>query len=135
MGLALAALAAGAAKAEDLLAPWRWHARLLLLFAPNATDSLLAVQRRLLAAEQTGVGKRDLVVVEVIGDHAPALRDTDGGAALRRQFAIPHGAFSALLIGKDGGEKLREAAPIPSDKLFTVIDAMPMRRAEQAAGR
>jgi hypothetical protein len=34
--------------------------------------------------------------------------------------------FTVLLIGKDGGEKLRQHTSIPIDKL----DAMPMRQAE-----
>ena len=35
-----------------------------------------------------------------------------------------------LLIGKDGGVKLRSAHPIPPEALFQTVDAMPMRRSE-----
>jgi len=35
-----------------------------------------------------------------------------------------------VLIGKDGGEKLRSAQPITAERLFATIDAMPMRQSE-----
>lgn len=42
--------------------------------------------------------------------------------------------FEVVPIGRDGGEKLRSAAPVPPAELFARIDTMPMRRAEMAAG-
>lgn len=38
--------------------------------------------------------------------------------------------FSVVLIGKDGGEKLRRATPLLPSELFAIVDAMPMRQAE-----
>ena len=35
-----------------------------------------------------------------------------------------------ILIGLDGGVKLRQTEMISLDKLFTLIDGMPMRRRE-----
>jgi hypothetical protein len=35
-----------------------------------------------------------------------------------------------VLIGKDGGEKLRRTTPLSPEELFAIVDAMPMRRAE-----
>ncbi|MCF2489231.1 DUF4174 domain-containing protein [Dyadobacter sp. CY347] len=39
-------------------------------------------------------------------------------------------AFTFLLIGRDGGEKLRSNEVVSPEKLFGLIDAMPMRRNE-----
>lgn len=39
-------------------------------------------------------------------------------------------AFRVLLVGKDGGVKLDSDAPVTPAELFTLIDAMPMRKAE-----
>ncbi len=65
-------------------------------------------------------------MVEVIGDRVHGAGDT--APSLRRKFRLPAG-FTAILIGKDGGEKLRRAKPFPTALLERTIDAMPMRRA------
>jgi len=56
------------------------------------------------------------------------------GGLIERDFEIQtrFGAesFSVILIGKDGGEKLRRHTPLSTAELFAVVDAMPMRRAE-----
>jgi len=44
-------------------------------------------------------------------------------------------AFSVVLIGKDGGEKLRRDSFLSTRELFAFVDAMPMRRAEMERER
>ena len=55
---------------------------------------------------------------------------SDEFAAARSRLRAEDGAFAAVHVGRDGGEKLRSAEPIPAEKLFDLIDAMPMRRRE-----
>lgn len=106
--------------------------RVLLLFAPGEDDPALTKQRRVLASAAQGARQRDLVVVEIVGTQAsrPAMSTDDAPDALRKRFGVPPAAFRAVLVGKDGGAKLSEAAPIEADRLFAVVDAMPMRRRE-----
>ena len=127
IGLGLAALAAGAAMAGPLDA-YRWRSRVLVLSAPDAADADLRAQRAALDPMRGGVTERDLVVLEAVGDTAEA-------RALRAQLALPAGEFRVVLVGKDGGAKLAAAAPIPPQKLFSTIDAMPMRRGEKERTR
>ena len=42
----------------------------------------------------------------------------------------PGAGSQVLLIGKDGGVKLRSTEPVSTDELFALIDSMPMRRRE-----
>jgi hypothetical protein len=126
--LILGAAAGGADAGVDQLRAWRWHARLLLVFAPSADDAGLARQRALLAEDAPGLGERDLVVVEFIGAHASAPRVD--GTAVRAALQVPQGRFTVILIGKDGGAKLGAHQPITPDRLFATIDAMPMRQQE-----
>ena len=56
----------------------------------------------------------------------PAAEATDA----RKRFNIGPDSFTVILIGKDGGEKLRSSDPIPAQKLLDTIDAMPMRQQE-----
>ncbi|MHC2104698.1 DUF4174 domain-containing protein [Methylobacterium sp. CM6246] len=122
IGLGLAALTAGAATAGPLDA-YRWRSRVLVLSAPDPDDAALRAQRAALGPMRGGAAERDLVVLEAVGDGAAA-------RALRAHLSLPAGEFRAVLVGKDGGAKLTEAAPIPPQKLFATIDAMPMRRGE-----
>jgi len=125
-----------AATPDGFLDQYLWRSRVLIAFAPSADDPALVRQRRTLAdAGEAAAHERDLTLVEVTGD---AVRTSGDGesvmsgtvAALRRRFAAPVDRFMAVLVGKDGGTKLVSVEPISADRLFTTIDAMPMRRRE-----
>ena len=48
----------------------------------------------------------------------------------REHYGVAADEFAAILIGRDGGEKLRASEPISAQELFGKIDEMPMRRRE-----
>ncbi len=56
------------------------------------------------------------VVILTDGPGADALRDGQG--------------FQVLLIGKDGGIKMRSATPVAAEDILSLIDSMPMRQQE-----
>jgi len=128
MGAGLLATGAAAAAMPTTVAQMRWHRRILLVTAPDAANPQLALQRRVLR-EWRGGGDRDLSVVQLVGGAVEGAGDTATG--LRRRFKLPPDRFAALLIGKDGGVKLRSAQPLSPDTLQDTIDAMPMRQAGQ----
>lgn len=121
-------LLAIALAASPTVAQMKWERRVLIVSAPAADDPALAEQRRVLAAWKTHAAARDLTIVEVVGDTVRGAGDP--AAALRRKYLLP-ATFTAILIGKDGGEKLRSAKPFPATALEATIDAMPMRKAGQ----
>ncbi|GEP02658.1 DUF4174 domain-containing protein [Methylobacterium oxalidis] len=123
LALALAGGADGAEAGGDPLAAHLWKARVLVVSAPSPEDGRLRAQRAILAKARAGTGERDLVTLEAVGEGAEA-------TALRRRLNLPADAFRAVLVGKDGGAKLSSAEPIPPERLFATIDAMPMRRDE-----
>ena len=82
--------------------------RILLIAAPSLNDDAYRTQAALLLPALAGLNERDFVV----------------------QIQFGTKSFSVVLIGKDGGEKLRRATPLSPDELFAIVDAMPMRRAE-----
>ncbi len=121
-------LLAVALATSPTLAQMRWERRVLIVAAPSPQDPALDEQRRILGGWTAKGDERDLTVVEIVGDRVRGAGDT--GPALRRKFRLPTG-FTAILIGKDGGEKLRSAHPFPTALIEQTIDAMPMRRAGQ----
>ena len=90
--------------------------RYLLLAGPA---SLVARQQQWLQADSLGVAERDLQI-EVVGVHQPWFN----------RYRLDTARFTAVLIGKDGGEKFRSNEPVRPAQLFAIIDAMPMRQAE-----
>jgi hypothetical protein len=49
---------------------------------------------------------------------------------LRKRLSVPSGRFTVILIGKDGGEKIRQGSSVDLKEIFAIIDAMPMRQQE-----
>jgi hypothetical protein len=135
MVLSFAALAQNVS-APVTLAQMRDRLRPLLIFAPVPNDPRLLDEVRMVTEHAAEAADRDLVPVAVVehGDPAASHRLADGDIAeARRRFHVGSGEFAVVLVGKDGGEKLRAGKPIPFARLRETIDAMPMRRDEMKA--
>ena len=80
-----------------------------------------------------GLNERDIVVIFVIEDAVSTKGRPAGPVSavdLREVYgALPH-EFRVVLVGKDGGVKLRQEEPISAADLFALIDSMPMRKQE-----
>lgn len=101
----------------------RWHNRVLLLFAPDENDHPLKQQIAIVKSYIKGFEERDLRVFSIVGETAAA-------RSLREKVDAAGHSFIVVLIGKDGGVKLRRTEPISAQDLFDIIDTMPMRRNE-----
>jgi hypothetical protein len=123
----------------DPLSTYRWTHRLLVLHVPDteAGRATLDAFRSALDDQRTDILDRDLLIIPV-GDlpHAgdvlrPAVDlDAPDRLAVRRRLRL-HGRVAQLvLIGKDGGVKMRQSGAFDLAGLLALIDSMPMRRAE-----
>ena len=93
--------------------------RQLLIFGSELHSELVSKQKALLNNVKAGVVERDIKITVV-----PAASE------LNKEYKIKPGTFIVILVGKDGSEKHRAVAILQPQKLFTIIDAMPMRRSE-----
>jgi hypothetical protein len=113
---------------------YRWRSRVVVLLAPSAATPEHAEQRASLAVAAEALRARDMVVVSVFADGSGTVegRPLAPGAAtrLRRRLRAPADGLTVLLVGKDGGTKLRRRAPVRPDDLFALVDGMPMGRVE-----
>lgn len=114
-GLA-ACLAEGCAGSTDSsgtalpdLSAYRWRHRVLVIDTPSPESEEHRRQAEALAAAAAGLQERHVQVVTQAAK-----------------------VFRVRLVGKDGGVKLDQATPVEVPALFALIDAMPMRRAEQS---
>jgi hypothetical protein len=86
-----------------------------------------------LLMEEQEAEARKLVVYTILGQKVsrglPAETWQDD-LPLREASQNPGKGFGLELIGLDGGVKYRSASAVSPDKLWVLIDGMPMRRAE-----
>jgi len=115
-----AATAAPLSAVETNLNDFLWLKRPIVVFADTEADPRFQRQMELLEKRADALEARDVVV----------LVDTDPDALgpLRKQLR-PRG-FMLVLMGKDGGVKLRKPFPWDVRELSRAIDKMPMRRQE-----
>lgn len=132
--LALAGFAASGSESRFRLKSHTWKHRLLLVFAPSPNHPASLQQRSFFEQTAAGFRERELLYVEAIPGTASTVRnqrvDAEAQAALRKEFDVDEGSFAVLLVGKDGGVKLRRGRAVASDELFALIDSMPMRQQE-----
>ncbi|MCK0177507.1 DUF4174 domain-containing protein [Mycolicibacterium sp. F2034L] len=125
-----------ATAAADELGTYLWERRPLLVFTPTATDARLVETLSRVEASRCAFDSRDMVLgVVTPGDSTLDGRPLDAAESqeLVSRFAVDEGAFSVLLIGKDGGEKLRVDEVPDLEAFYAVIDGMPMRGREMGA--
>ena len=132
-GAALVPAAAAAAELGDYL----WQRRPLLLFAPTQSDPRLVETVRRIEASRCAFTDRDMVLGLIVTEGSSTLDgqvlDTNQARKLLSTFRIGVSTFSAVLIGKDGGEKLRVNDVPDLAAIYAVIDGMPMRGSEMSA--
>jgi hypothetical protein len=116
------------------LTQFQWKNRLLFLFAQENNHPLFKDLQSQIVAQKAEVDDRDLIVFEVPAQ-GPARMNTSPldrkeADSIRNHFAIPSNTFSLILVGKDGGIKLKRRDQVDLREVFELIDSMPMRQRE-----
>ena len=104
----------------DDLSEFRWKKRPVLVFADSTDDPAFIEQMDLLNARMDELALRDVVV----------LTDTDPDARSPLRLKMRPRGFMLVLVGKDGGIKLRKPFPWSVREISRSIDKMPMRQRE-----
>jgi hypothetical protein len=116
------------------LGKYQWQNRLILIFAPSKTDSTYQAAQWQIKDLSKEFIDRDIVIFHLIENGTSlvgdSLIDQLISISLREDYHIEPSEFKVILIGKDGGEKLRQKDGIDFKVIFNRIDAMPMRRSE-----
>lgn len=126
--------ATGGSSMDFDLDAYQWKNRIILVFAPAPDTDAYERQMREFKGQEDGILDRDLIILELFekGETRAGDRSLSERVAprMRRQFDVGVGEFSIILIGKDGTAKLRSPVPVSVSKIFSMIDAMPMRQEE-----
>jgi hypothetical protein len=112
----------------------RWQSRPLIVVAPDASDATwLEFQQDLMkSANREAFVEREMVlysVVNGVGKRNDQAMDPKATSALLSTLGVkPDGPTRLLLVGKDGGTKVDQYAPLDISVIFAKIDKMPMRQ-------
>ena len=116
------------------LEQFQWKNRLLFLFAPDDENPIFKKFQNEIKLQTAEVEDRDLVVFEVLEKGPSRVNRTQlerqVADSMRNRFNVPRHKFTLILIGKDGGTKLKRHAQTNLKEVFELIDAMPMRQKE-----
>lgn len=112
----------------------RWQDRLILIFGDNPSQAAVQIQLKQLNAKPAALSDRNLLLYQIYQQEG----QTPSGQpltskelkAFRKKFNIEAGTFAVLLIGKDGGVKMKKTSVVDPRSIFDLIDSMPMRQAE-----
>jgi hypothetical protein len=102
------------------LSEFLWVSRPIVVFADTPADPRFIDQMAMLTAEIERLKVRDVVV----------LTDTDPTAQSALRARLRPRGFTLVLVGKDGGVKLRKPAPRSVREITRVIDNLPTRLRE-----
>ncbi|WP_047548050.1 DUF4174 domain-containing protein [Psychroserpens sp. Hel_I_66] len=112
----------------------QWKNRLLLVLTDDINNQEFKTQIETLEKDINGLKERKLIIYQVIPQQHKTGFDNDDhwitSSNLYQDFKTKDKPFEIILIGLDGGDKLRQHTVLTTEKLFSIIDAMPMRRAE-----
>ncbi|WP_041734743.1 DUF4174 domain-containing protein [Dyadobacter fermentans] len=97
--------------------------RQVLLFYTNSGLEKQKSQMAILNARRKDIRERDIQVSQY--------SSTRNDLSEWKKWDVDSvNAFTFILVGRDGGEKLRSSEVVSAEKLFGLIDAMPMRKDE-----
>lgn len=108
-----------------------WKNRVILI----VSEDNAAFERQILAfkANEKGMNERSLIVYHLKSDEYKQIMpqsDVQKSTNLFEKYKQANVSFGVILIGLDGGIKLRQKDFLSCEKLFATIDSMPMRSAE-----
>ena len=114
------------------LSKHQWENRVLLVFTDDKNADAFKHQIAILSEHKKGLEERKLVIYQFTkNEFTTNFNDVwSSSNSLFKKYVKDNESFKVMLIGLDGGIKLEQNSILSPEKLFTIIDGMPMRRNE-----
>lgn len=96
------------------LKKYQWKNRVLLVYADDLKSEIYLNQLQEFSDRKEDLKDRKLIIID----------------SKTNQYRIKNSSFTVTLLGLDGGVKLQQNTLLTAEKLFTIIDGMPMRKRE-----
>ena len=119
---------------SDFLDQYHWENRIILILNGECTADIYNNQMEEFSKMDLEFEERKLLVFQVQENRFRIVNQPDGkwvnSEKLFKKYNRGNQGFQIVLIGLDGGDKLRQDDVLSKKDLFDLIDSMPMRRAE-----
>lgn len=96
--------------------------RRILIFAPDSTNVSFKTQNRLFEKQDAACVERN-IIIEYYDFKTKGKHFFD-------KYQVSKSDFTLLLIGKDGFVKMRSKEVMAAERIYALVDAMPMRKDE-----
>ena len=113
------------------LSEYRWKNRLILLISDTPNSPKVKSQISLFVNETEQIDERKILILQafpkyyLIGYDNQVRRDSE---EIYFEFSRPNQSFELLLFGLDGQIKFRSNELVTPQKIYAIIDSMPMRQ-------
>lgn len=115
----------------------QWNNRLVIVLSDELTNPLFQKQLTALTKEATACIDRKLIMYQVLPNSwsmedftSKTTKEWQSTPTLFGQFMEKSTHFKVILIGLDGTLKEERSNYVEPQELFSIIDRMPMRKAE-----
>lgn len=120
---------------QNPLSKYQWDNRVLIIYSNDDGENKLQEQKSKYTLSKDEYNERDLLIFHLSDNQfhnlTEKLSEGISISALKTFLSIKkEDEFKVVLVGKDGRIKLKSEQVISNQKLFSTIDAMPMRRNE-----
>lgn len=111
----------------------QWNNRVLIIYTEDNDNELFQNQLKVLKGKEEALAERKFIVYQINKEEYHSInyvnnKETKGENTFDK--LIRNKSFEILLIGLDGGVKLRKNNVLTIEDLSNIVDAMPMRRSE-----
>jgi hypothetical protein len=116
----------------------KWNNRILIVRTIHKDSDQFQSQLNQFKENQNGLMERKLILYSIVGENYEVVKFNNEGSDIKgkvsKQFKLQYFKnnedFKVVLIGLDGSVKLEQQTILTIEKLYSKIDAMPMRRSE-----
>ncbi|MGB7394396.1 MAG: DUF4174 domain-containing protein [Pricia sp.] len=115
------------------LGDFQWKNRILLLVDAKPDSEALQSQLSEFTSNRNGLKERSLIIFRVTPDAVYAADESPSEMEAKDiydRYDLALDFSGTILIGKDGGSKMKKPFEVSAKTVFDLIDSMPMRRAE-----
>ena len=118
---------------------FRWKNRIVVLFSSDSGSDAYQTQVNIFSSLKKELLDRDLILISLFDNECSTLNgetiSDSSDKSIRDSLSASDLSYSIILIGKDGGVKLKREMVLEPEELFHVIDRMPMRQREIRDGK
>lgn len=120
------------------IADYQWKKRLVFLVDETMKTPAMCSQLKMFSTKTKELEERETLLFQLTPNTIVLSNEEKSTLSPKEVYAslsISKDFKGVILVGKDGGVKLKKDFEVPPDAVFSLIDGMPMRKSEMKGKR